>query len=103
MTVGPIGPVGSVTAVTGLDATPSIEPVTGSGDAFGSILTEGVEKLQGLHAEADTLAVKAATGDLTDVHDYMIAAGKASTATQLTVAIRNKALEAYSEIMRMPV
>ncbi len=103
MTVGPIGPVGSVTPVTGLDPTTSIQPAAGSGDAFGSILTEGVEKLQGLHAQADTLAVKAATGDLTDVHDYMIAAGKASTATQLTVAVRNKALEAYSEIMRMPV
>ena len=37
----------------------------------------------------------------TDVHDYMIAANEASIATQLTVAVRNKALDAFTEIMRM--
>ena len=48
-------------------------------------------KLQSVQATSDDLAVKAATGDLTDVHDYMIAANEASVATQLTVAVRNKA------------
>ncbi|MDQ1499053.1 MAG: flagellar hook-basal body complex protein FliE, partial [Actinomycetota bacterium] len=45
----------------------------------------------------------AATGDLTNVHDYMIAATEASLATQLTVAVRNKAVEAFNQIMNMGV
>jgi flagellar hook-basal body complex protein FliE len=54
-----------------------------------------------LHSTADNLAVKAATGNLTDAHDYMIASTQAGLATQLTVAVRNKAVEAFNEIMRM--
>ncbi len=103
MTIGPIGPVDSVLSVAGLEALPVAPAQAPAGDGFGSLLAQGLEQLQGLHNSADSLAVQAATGDLRDAHDYMIAASKAATATQLTVAVRNKALEAYSEIMRMPV
>ena len=51
----------------------------------------------------DNLAVQAATGDLTAIHDYTITATEAAVATQLTTAVRNKALEAFQEIMRMSI
>lgn len=79
------------------------KPVQADGAGFGDLLAQGVENLQGLHARADSLATQAATGDLTDVHDYMIASTQASLATELTVAVRNKAVEAFNEIMRMHV
>jgi flagellar hook-basal body complex protein FliE len=72
-----------------------------SGAGFSQALADGLQKLQDLHSSSDNLAVKAATGDLTDVHDYMIAATEASVATELTVAVKNKAVEAFQEIMRM--
>ncbi len=53
--------------------------------------------------KASDLSVKAATGDLDSIHDYTIAATEAQVATQLTVAVRNKAVEAFNEIMRMSV
>jgi flagellar hook-basal body complex protein FliE len=37
------------------------------------------------------------------VHDAMIALQKSELALQLTVQIRNKFVQAYQEIMRMPV
>ncbi len=74
-----------------------------AGGDFGSVIVNALEGLQATQNHADALAVKAATGDLNDVHDYMIAAGEASLATEYTVAVRNRAVEAFNEIMRMQV
>jgi flagellar hook-basal body complex protein FliE len=90
--VDAVGAPGTTTAASG----------TGNG-AFANAISSAIDNLQSVQSKADTLAVKAATGDLTDVHDYMIAATKASIATQLTVAVRNKAVEAFNDIMKMPV
>jgi flagellar hook-basal body complex protein FliE len=69
--------------------------------SFAAALTNGLQSVEALQHNADKLSVQAATGDLTDVHDYMIAATQAKVATELTVAVRNKAIEAFQEIMRL--
>ena len=74
-----------------------------TGPAFDQLLVNGIEGLEAMHDRTDNLSVRAATGDLGAIHDYTIAATETSVATQLTVAVRNKALEAFSEIMRMQV
>jgi flagellar hook-basal body complex protein FliE len=89
-------------ALSSLDGSSSGVGAAGGAD-FGSLLSQGMDNLQGLHTKTADLAVQAATGDLTALHDYTIAATEASTATQLTTAVRNKALEAFQEIMRMSV
>jgi flagellar hook-basal body complex protein FliE len=38
-----------------------------------------------------------------DVHDAMIALQRADLAMQLAVQVRNKLVQAYQDIMRMPV
>lgn len=75
----------------------------GTGAAFGDMVLDGLQRLEGVQSKADHLAVQAATGDLANIHDYTIAATEAAVTTQLTVAVRNKAVEAFTEIMRMHV
>ena len=77
-------------------------PAAGSGGCA-TTLGSSLEQVQQLHSTASEMGVKAATGDLTDVHDYTIAATQARVATEVTVAVRNKALEAFNDIMRMQV
>ena len=79
-----------------------VAPASGT-QGFGQTLTKALDGLQATQTKADGLAVQAATGDLTNVHDYMIAATEASLATELTVAVRNKAVEAFNQIMNMAV
>jgi flagellar hook-basal body complex protein FliE len=98
MSIAPIAGVAAPIAPAGLSAAGA----AGTGGAeFGSQLTQSLQSLQTAQTKADDLGVKAATGSLTDVHDYMIASTEATLATQLTVAVRNKALDAFNEIMRM--
>jgi len=71
------------------------------GSDFAGSIGTALQQVGTLDRTASTKAVQAATGDLTDVHDYVIAATEAQTATELTTTVRNKALDAFNEIMRM--
>jgi flagellar hook-basal body complex protein FliE len=52
---------------------------------------------------SDIATAQVATGTATDLHAVSIAATKAQLGVSMTVALRDKAVEAYQEIMRMSV
>jgi flagellar hook-basal body complex protein FliE len=105
----------SVSGIEGVGFTPYVAPQLGVQNAapakgptgpsadFGNLVLDGIERLEGVQDRADQLAVQAATGTLDNIHDYTLAATEASVTTQMTVAVRNKAVEAFNEIMRMPI
>ena len=97
--VAPIGGVGAFDAIGQLAGATGGAPKTSAGDAFGNML-QGLEDKQ-QHA-ADLLS-QAMTGELTDVHQYMVAATEAQTSLELATTIRNRAIDAFNEIMRMQV
>ena len=102
MAIEPLAGAGRAFA-TALPSLPATDHTAGAtpAEGFGDMVTGAVDDLQALHGTADALAVQAATGDLADVHEYTIAATQAELATQLTVAVRDKAVEAFNDIMRM--
>ena len=97
--VGAISALTQAQATSAASATKQTQPAGGFGDSVAQAL-DGVAKSQ---QSADDLAVKAATGNLTDLHDYTIAAAQASVQTEMVVALRDKAVEAFNEIMRMQI
>lgn len=105
MSISAIESVGFVPSVTPVlpTTTASVQGPEGPNPEFGDLVLQGIERLQGVQADADQLAVQAATGDLDALHDYTIAATEASVTTQLAVSLRNRAVEAFTEIMRMQV
>jgi flagellar hook-basal body complex protein FliE len=96
--------LGATTGVAGTAATSATQGAQStSGTDFASVLASSMDQLQSTQVTADNLATQAATGDLRDVHDYMIASNEASLATEMVVAIKNQAVSAFNEIMRMQV
>ncbi|WP_394232535.1 flagellar hook-basal body complex protein FliE [Niallia oryzisoli] len=71
--------------------------------SFSSFLKDSIEKVNQAQVESDKLTEKLALGQNVDLHQVMIASQKASITMQMTLEIRNKAVEAYQEMMRMQV
>lgn len=120
MAVSPIGGVGGInlsqlaqayrqqvsagSPATGARGSSAVDAGTAArGTDFANAIGQGLSQVENLDRTASTKAIGAATGDLSDIHDYVIASTQAQVATELTTTVRNKALDAFNEIMRMPL
>lgn len=94
--------LGSTSGITGTSAATQLGGTDStSGSSFSSMLGGVVDNLSGLQSTANTLAVKAVTGDLTDIHQATLAATRAQVTMELVSAVRNKGVEAFNSIMNM--
>lgn len=75
---------------------------TGDGSNFGGMLGQLIAKVDDASVDANDKVAKMIDGT-GDVHEAMIALQNADTMLQLTVQVRNKLVQAYQDIMRMPV
>jgi flagellar hook-basal body complex protein FliE len=106
-------PAISSTAVTGLSGisgasgTSGVAPAdTGSGSGsggFGSMLTNAISSLNSSQTTASSDSVGLATGQAGDITSVVTDVEKASLEMQLAVQVRDKAVDAYQEIMRMQI
>ena len=71
------------------------------GPSFAQTLQNAFGQVNTLQGHSANMSQAFAKGQTSDVHGVMIAAEQASLALQLTTQVRNKAVEAYQEIMRI--
>lgn len=76
------------------------QPLT---EGFSKALGDLVGTVSDLQTKADTAIQKLASGESKGMHEVMIAMEKSSISFQFLTQVRNKAIEAYHEIMRMQV
>ena len=76
---------------------------TNQADGFGDLLGKMVGKVSELQANADKSIQQLATGESKGLHEVMLSVEKASVSFQMLTQVRNKAVEAYQEVMRMQV
>ena len=75
------------------------EPV----QSFGEMLKTALKTTNELQIESDKLNMALAAGRVEDISQVVVASQKADIAIQLTLQLRNRAVSAYQEIMRMQV
>jgi flagellar hook-basal body complex protein FliE len=74
-----------------------------SGVSFGEYLNSALNKVSDLDLQAEQLKQDFALGNTDNISEVLIAGEKANVAIQFTMQVRNKILDAYSEIMRMQI
>ncbi|HTW49594.1 MAG TPA: flagellar hook-basal body complex protein FliE [Acidobacteriaceae bacterium] len=84
-------------AASGAAATPA-----GAGSApFGDLLQSTLTGVDDLQQQAATAVTGMLAGNGVDIHNAMIATQKADMAFELALAVRNKAVAAYQQVMGM--
>ncbi|MBP9127646.1 MAG: flagellar hook-basal body complex protein FliE [Elusimicrobia bacterium] len=76
---------------------------TGNRKSFGDVLSQALERADDRVTDASAAIADLANGQAASTHEVMIKVEEAHLALQWTIQLRNKALEAYQEIMRMPL
>lgn len=80
------------------------ETVAPSGaGSFGEVLRGKLDSLAESQATADIASQQIATGDVEDLARNMMQVEQANVSLQLATQLRNKAIEAYQEILRMQI
>ena len=69
--------------------------------SFGDMLSKAIGDVNDKLNTSDELNRKLASGEITDLHDVMIASQKAEVALQFTVQVRNLLVQAYNELNRL--
>jgi len=80
-----------------------LSEVQGDGARFGDMLKQAVRKVNQIQMDANQAVVEMSTGENRNIHQTVIALEKANISFQLMLQVRNKAVEAYREVMRMQV
>lgn len=107
----------AITGLVGITQPNSIEDVTltgslakkadtANGTLFDSLLNTAIDNIKTTNSylsDAEDEEIKFALGETENTHDLTIALQKASTALQYTVAVRDRLLEAYKELMQMQI
>lgn len=82
---------------------PGASPGDPSARPFSRLLREAIEQVNELQHQAEVQAEALARGEVQDLHQLTLVLERARLALDLTVAVRNRLVEAYQEISRMPI
>jgi flagellar hook-basal body complex protein FliE len=85
---------GTAARVAGAAASPAT--------SFAESLNKMVDTVEQSQGDANTAVVDMLDGS-TEVHDAMIAMQRAEMTLELTIQVRNKLVQAYQDVMRMPI
>jgi len=119
MDLSAISSLSALSGTSGMNSVNELSTLTGSftkvnsndkdsvdGNLFDSILNSAIDNIKTTNSylsDAENEEIKFALGETENTHDLTIALQKASTALQYTVAVRDKLLEAYRELMQMQI
>ena len=103
MIIDPIVPIKGINQLTQVNSTNNLSNEIKNEFSFKSIFNDALESYVESEAKVDENIYKLSIGESDDLHNLMINMEQAEISLDFVIQIRNKALDAYNEIMRMGV
>lgn len=73
-------------------------------ESFGTAFKGALDSVNNLSGQSDNLKARFELGDdQVSLSEVMIATQKSSLATEATIQVRNKLIQAYQDVMNMPI
>jgi flagellar hook-basal body complex protein FliE len=98
-----ITPIRSLDSIADIGASKKTVSGQNGGPSFQDIFKEAVENVKTTESDLTRQQYLLSTGQIDDAHTVPAAAAKAQLSVELLTALRNKALEAYTEIIRISI
>lgn len=95
---GPILPIGAP-----ILADPLLSPAKGARGAFADVLSTAIQSVEKTGQDASASVESFLGGEGEDLHTTVLATTRAELTFDLFLQMRNKVVNAYQEIMRMPM
>jgi flagellar hook-basal body complex protein FliE len=95
----PIAPISNLPAIGSLPS--AVEP--GTSGQFRSVLESAIAKVEHMGSDSAQAIERFLSGEGEDLHTVALEAQRAELAFELFLQTRNKIVQAYQEIMRMPM
>lgn len=93
--------INSIAPITSLLNAPEVQEAQDIGGGFGDIFKMAIDAVKETDAEKTQLQYLMATGQLDNPAELSVASSKYELSVNLLVQLRNRALEAYNELMRI--
>lgn len=95
-------------SISGDNSSSHLGHVTSAGQAsaegsFVDMLTKGIKEVNRSVKESEQSSMDLASGKSSNIHETMLSVTKAELGFNMLVQLRNKAIEAYQDVMRMQV
>jgi flagellar hook-basal body complex protein FliE len=98
--IDPIRPIAPAPPVDSIQLSPAAAAAKTS-NPFSDMFTQALDRVQTSRQEADQKSEKLLRGEDQDLHEVVLAGQRAELEFQYFMQMRNKAVQAYQEIMRM--
>lgn len=99
--LGSVGAIdGAAQALSGMERTNALPDRAGPVD-FGSLLAQGIDRVDAKVAHADAMVAQFAIDDSVPVHQVTIALEEARLSLEFAMQVRARLVEGYKELMNM--
>ena len=102
MAIAPIQPLPPAQALTQIEPLQPAASSAGAGD-FGKLVNNVLQDVNQSQNQAADAVAQLAAGKTDNVHQVMIALGKAEVSFNYMLEVRNRLLDAYKQVMQMPI